>query len=62
MWCGVPAGELWALDNVLISPHATDMTDAYPMKSARMLSENFRRFRQQEEQPLQNVVDTARGY
>ena len=39
----LPAGsELWALSNeqVLLSPHATDMTSGYPAKSAALFAQN----------------------
>ena len=54
------ASELWSLENVLLSPHAADMTDSYPAKSAQVLCDNLRRWRGSEQ--LRNVVDTARGY
>lgn len=53
--------ELWAIDNVILSPHCTDVTTTYHIESARLLCENVERWLKGE--PLLNVVeDKARGY
>ena len=53
--------ELWNLENVILSPHCTDVTTTYHIESARLLCENVERWLNGE--PLLNVVaDKARGY
>ncbi len=57
----LPAGHpLYALDNVLLSPHCADHTAGWLECAMRFFLENFRRFH--EGQPLLNVVDKRRGY
>ncbi len=57
-----PGSPLWAMENVLISPHSTDETeDPSPLElGMRLFVENLRRYR--EGQPLLNVVDKQAGY
>jgi phosphoglycerate dehydrogenase-like enzyme len=53
--------ELWGLENVILSPHCTDLTPTYHFESARLLCENIRRHLNGE--PLLNLVaDKHRGY
>jgi phosphoglycerate dehydrogenase-like enzyme len=57
----LPAGSpLWGLENVLVSPHCADQTVTWLEDASRGFLENLERFRRGE--PLQNVVDKARGY
>ncbi|MEM9138863.1 MAG: NAD(P)-dependent oxidoreductase, partial [Pseudomonadota bacterium] len=51
---------LWSLPNTLISPHCSGVYDGWEEKSLAMFAENLTRWRSGE--PLQNVVDPARGY
>ena len=53
--------ELWDLENVILSPHCTDVTTTYHIESARLLCENVERWLNGK--TLLNVVaDKARGY
>lgn len=55
----LPDGHpLWALDNVLITPHLASIT--VPAMAAKRVAENIRRLRKGE--PILNRVDPARGY
>ncbi|HVS31852.1 MAG TPA: D-2-hydroxyacid dehydrogenase [Thermoanaerobaculia bacterium] len=51
---------LWGLDNVLISPHSADHTADSHERTLDFFLQNLERFEKGE--PLQNVVDLARGY
>lgn len=51
---------LWAMENVMITPHCSSVFEGWDMKSVEMFSANLARFRRGE--PLENVVDPARGY
>jgi phosphoglycerate dehydrogenase-like enzyme len=56
------SSPLWAMENVLISPHCTDWTedpDALDL-TMRLFIENFRRY--QKGEPLANIVDKSAGY
>lgn len=55
-----PSHPLWALDNVLISPHSADHAADSHERAMRFFIENWRRF--ESGQPLQNVVDKSAGY
>jgi len=53
--------ELWGMENIILSPHCTDVTTTYHIESARLLCDNIQRWLKGE--PLLNVVkDKARGY
>jgi phosphoglycerate dehydrogenase-like enzyme len=52
--------ELWALDNVLLTPHISGGTPRYMERAIELFCENLRRYLDGE--PLRNVVDVARGY
>jgi len=57
----LPEGHpLWALDNVLFSPHCADHTSDWLEQAAGMFVANFRRFAAGE--PLLNLVDKKAGY
>jgi len=51
---------LWALENVLLSPHVAGFTPHYDRRAAALFAENLRRYLAGE--PLLNLVDRARGY
>ena len=55
-----PNHPLWALDNVLISPHSADHAADSHERAMRFFIENWRRF--ESGQPLENVVDLTAGY
>jgi phosphoglycerate dehydrogenase-like enzyme len=59
----LPEGSpLWAMENVLISPHCTDWTEQPAALDLTMqcFIENFHRYRRGE--PLENIVDKRAGY
>jgi phosphoglycerate dehydrogenase-like enzyme len=51
---------LWALENVIMTPHIAGHTPNYEARAADIFAENLRRF--VAGQPLINQVDFARGY
>ena len=51
---------LWAMDNVIVTPHCSSVYDGWAEKSVQMFAENLARYRQGA--PLTNVVDPVRGY
>lgn len=51
---------LWAMDNVLISPHVAGFTPRYDERATAIFVENLGRYLAGE--PLLNLVDKARGY
>ena len=51
---------LWAMKNVVLTPHVASESDLSDERAWAMLKENLRRFAAGE--PLQNVVDTKAGY
>jgi phosphoglycerate dehydrogenase-like enzyme len=56
-----PAGHpLYALDNVIVSPHVSGFLPSYDDKCTDLFAENLRRYLAG--QPLLNLVDRARGY
>lgn len=57
----LPAGHpLWAMDNVVITPHVAAQSDAQDERYQVLVAENLRRYVAGE--PLLNVVDIERGY
>jgi phosphoglycerate dehydrogenase-like enzyme len=56
-----PAGHpLYALDNVVVSPHVSGFLPSYDDRCAELFAENLRRFLSGA--PLLNLVDRAKGY
>lgn len=55
-----PESPLWALPNVIMSPHVSGFSPHYNERSVELFAENLRRFLAGEE--LINVVDRKRGY
>ncbi len=51
---------LWAMDNVLITPHSSGVTPKYNDRAFAIFLDNLKRYRAGEE--LRNVVDKAQGY
>ncbi len=57
----LPAGHpLWAMENVVITPHVAAQSDAQDERYRLLVAENLRRYVAGE--PLLNVVDIDRGY
>ena len=52
------ASPLWALPNVLITPHNSGFS--FPENVVKIFAENYRRF--VEKKPLKHIVDFSRGY
>lgn len=50
----------WALDNIILSPHSSGVSEGWDINSFDMFIENLRRW--QRDEPLHNIVDPARGY
>jgi phosphoglycerate dehydrogenase-like enzyme len=55
-----PGHPLWRLPNVLLSPHCADHVPGWVEAAMRPFLDNLERFRRG--QPLENVIDKARGY
>lgn len=55
-----PESLLWALENVLITPHVSGQSGRYWDRELELIEENIRRYRAGE--PLRNRVDKSRGY
>jgi phosphoglycerate dehydrogenase-like enzyme len=55
-----PGNPLFALSNVILTPHISGMSVNYGKRLAEVFAENLRRYRAGE--PLSNVYDVARGY
>jgi phosphoglycerate dehydrogenase-like enzyme len=51
---------LWAMENVIITPHCSSVHDGWQLRSIEMFCDNADRWRQG--QPLENIVDPGRGY
>lgn len=51
---------LWAMDNLVLTPHCSSVYDGWELKSVEMFCDNLDRYRRGE--PLHNVVDPERGY
>ena len=54
------ASPLWAMDNVLITPHASDVVVGWPARFAAHFADNLERWLAGK--TLENVVDPERGY
>ncbi|MFC1895751.1 D-2-hydroxyacid dehydrogenase, partial [Thermodesulfobacteriota bacterium] len=55
-----PESPLWAMENVVVTPHVAGNTPHYAERIVRIFVENLRRYRSG--QPLINVVDKSLGY
>lgn len=55
-----PSSPLWALENVLITPHVAGQSPGYWDRELELIEENVRRYRAGD--PLRNRVDKSRGY
>ncbi|OGO53018.1 MAG: hypothetical protein A2148_00795 [Chloroflexi bacterium RBG_16_68_14] len=55
-----PESELWALENVVLSPHISGGTEIYNQRAVTIFCENLRRYLAGE--PLMNQADPERGY
>jgi phosphoglycerate dehydrogenase-like enzyme len=55
-----PDSPLWAMENVIISPHVAGFTPHYDRRAADLFAENLRRYLAG--QPLLNQVDRGREY
>jgi phosphoglycerate dehydrogenase-like enzyme len=56
-----PSGHpLYALDNVIVSPHVSGFLPSYDDKCTDLFAENLRRFLAGA--PLLNLIDRAKGY
>ncbi|HEV2238020.1 MAG TPA: D-2-hydroxyacid dehydrogenase, partial [Ktedonobacterales bacterium] len=55
-----PTSPLWALPNVILTPHTSGFTPYYEERAAAIFTENLRRYLAGE--LLLNAVDRARGY
>ena len=51
---------LWSLDNVLVTPHVSAVSDGFWERETELIVENIRRFVAGD--PLRNLVDKERGY
>lgn len=51
---------LWAMDNVLITPHSSGVTPKYNERALAIFLDNLKRYQAGEK--LHNVVDKAKGY
>lgn len=54
------SSAFWGLDNVILTPHCSSVFDGWYRASAQLFADNLSRYRKGE--PLQNIVDPARGY
>lgn len=54
------SSPLWAMDNVLVSPHCADNTRSWLDDSVRLFLDNFARY--SAGLPLRNIVDKQAGY
>ncbi len=54
------ASPLWALDNVILTPHVSNSSPRVRDRSLALVVDNVRRFKSGE--PLRNLVDRAAGY
>jgi phosphoglycerate dehydrogenase-like enzyme len=55
-----PESPYWDLENTILTPHCSSLYDGWEERSAKIFCENLTRWRNRE--PLENVVDPARGY
>lgn len=50
----------WSMQNVILTPHCSSVYDGWYARTAKMFSDNLRRYRLGD--PLTNIVDPRRGY
>jgi phosphoglycerate dehydrogenase-like enzyme len=50
----------WDMENVILTPHISGGTEIYNERAVAIFADNLRRYLAGE--PLENVVDPARGY
>ena len=55
-----PESPLWAMENVLLTPHISGGTPVYMERAVALFCDNLRRYLAGE--PLRNVIDLHRGY
>ena len=55
-----PDHPYWGMENVILTPHCSSVFDGWDRKALDMFAENLGRYRRGE--PLNNVVNPARGY
>jgi phosphoglycerate dehydrogenase-like enzyme len=55
-----PESELWALENLILTPHISGGTPVYMERAVELFCDNLRRYLKGE--PLRNAVDVHRGY
>ena len=55
-----PDSELWAMENVIMSPHISGGTEIYNERVTGIFCDNLRRYL--DETPLNNLADPSRGY
>jgi phosphoglycerate dehydrogenase-like enzyme len=51
---------LWALENVIVTPHCSSVYEGWERRSVEMFCDNLDRWKRGA--PLQNIVDPSRGY
>jgi phosphoglycerate dehydrogenase-like enzyme len=51
---------LWGMENAIITPHCSSVYDGWERRSVEMFCDNLERWRRSD--PLDSVVDPARGY
>ena len=51
---------LWDMENVILTPHISGGTEVYNQRATQIFADNLRRYLAGD--PLENVVDPARGY
>ena len=55
-----PDSPLWDMENVILTPHISGGTEIYNQRAVAIFADNLRRYLAGD--PLENVVDPARGY
>jgi phosphoglycerate dehydrogenase-like enzyme len=55
-----PHNQLWRMENVIVTPHCSSVYEGWERRSIEMFCDNVDRWRRGE--PLDNIVDPARGY
>jgi phosphoglycerate dehydrogenase-like enzyme len=57
-----PDHPLWTLDNVLITPHVSPVTDRFWRREADLILHNLEAFLAGKPEEMRNVVDIEAGY